>query len=285
MARPLKNNADYFSHDAGMRNNAKIKAVRQKHGLAGFAVWCMLLETLTNADNFTLEIDEITVEVMAGDFGIEPETLEEMLLSFRRLKLIEYDSQFLKCPGLIDRMRPLEVSRERKRQWVEQIKGSNTAQKPVLDVQNNGVKELRTSKTHKVKESKDKVKIKESKDDDDVRRKSTTPTTPFNESEVIKNLSSIPGVIDLLSSPEEGSLSLEKIEKFRAAFEREMAATNKRHDNESDLVKHFIFWVRKKSKGGGAANGVPAPSAGVVRRGGLNDIRMTEEDYNRPQYF
>lgn len=284
MARPLKNNADYFSHDSGMRNNAKIKAVRQKHGLAGFAVWCMLLETLTNADNFTLEVDEITVEVMAGDFGIEPEILEEMLSSFRRLKLIEYNSEFMKCPGLIDRMRPLEVSRERKRQWVEQIKGSNTPQKPVLDVQNNKQKELQTSKTHIVKESKDKVKIKESKDYDDVRP--TPPPTPFNESETIKNLSSKPGVLDLLSSPEEGSMDFQKIEKFRAAFEREMNATGKRHESEADVVKHFIFWVRKKSKGGGgAANGAPAPSAGVIRRGGVNDIRLTEDDYNRPQYF
>lgn len=283
MARPLKNNADYFSHDAGMRNNSKIKAVRAKHGLAGFAVWCMLLETLTNADNFTLEIDEIAVEVMAGDFGLEPESLEEMLLSFRRLKLIEYDAESLKCPALIERMRPLEVSRERKRQWVEHMKATNTGQKKVLDVQNQVLANTKTAKTHKVKESKDKVKIKESKDDDVV--KPTPPPPPFDESEILKNLSSMPGVIGLLSSPEEGSLSLEKIEKFRAAFEREMAATNKQHENESDLVKHFIFWVRKKSKGGGAANGVPAPSAGVVRRGGLNDIRMTEEDYNRPQYF
>jgi hypothetical protein len=33
MARPLKNNADYFPHDNDMRNDEKILALRRKFGL------------------------------------------------------------------------------------------------------------------------------------------------------------------------------------------------------------------------------------------------------------
>lgn len=33
MARPQKNNADWFSHDTGLRDNLKVKAVRAKFGL------------------------------------------------------------------------------------------------------------------------------------------------------------------------------------------------------------------------------------------------------------
>jgi len=46
MARPIKLNADYFSHDAGMRNHRKIKSVRQKFGINGYGIWCMLIEYL-----------------------------------------------------------------------------------------------------------------------------------------------------------------------------------------------------------------------------------------------
>ena len=59
MARPIKNNADYFTHDSQMRNHRKIKALRYKFGLIGYAVYNMLLEVLTNAENFKFEWDEL----------------------------------------------------------------------------------------------------------------------------------------------------------------------------------------------------------------------------------
>lgn len=46
MARPIKNNADYFSHDIGMRNDMKIKALRRKYGLVGYASYVMLIEII-----------------------------------------------------------------------------------------------------------------------------------------------------------------------------------------------------------------------------------------------
>ena len=52
MARPKKNNADYFSHDADMRNHRKMKAIRAKFGLEGYAIWNMVLEVLSNAELF-----------------------------------------------------------------------------------------------------------------------------------------------------------------------------------------------------------------------------------------
>ena len=55
MARPIKNNADYHSHDSNMRNDIKIKALRRKYKLAGYAIYNMLLEVLTNAEYFEYE--------------------------------------------------------------------------------------------------------------------------------------------------------------------------------------------------------------------------------------
>ncbi|GHV28882.1 hypothetical protein FACS1894176_11540 [Bacteroidia bacterium] len=50
MARPKKENADYFSHDKEMRNNPKLKYIRNIFNLEGYAVFCMLLEYLTNCE-------------------------------------------------------------------------------------------------------------------------------------------------------------------------------------------------------------------------------------------
>ena len=53
MARPKKQYCDYFSHDRDMRNHRKIKALRTKFGVNGYAVWVMILEVLTgNNDNY-----------------------------------------------------------------------------------------------------------------------------------------------------------------------------------------------------------------------------------------
>lgn len=79
MARPRKNNADWFSHDTDLRDNLKIKAVRAKYGLEGYAIFVMLLEVLADADNFILEENDFQIEMLAGDFRIDSAILAEMI--------------------------------------------------------------------------------------------------------------------------------------------------------------------------------------------------------------
>lgn len=88
MARPRKNNAEYFSHDVSMRNNKKIKAVRAKFGLIGYAIWNMFLETLTESENFEAEFDELDIELLAGDYGLDLNQLKEILDYFVYVKLL-----------------------------------------------------------------------------------------------------------------------------------------------------------------------------------------------------
>ena len=76
MAKQNKNNAEYFSHDSDMRNDLKIKAIRRKFGHVGYAVWCFLLEVLTDEDNFEIEYNELNKELLAADFDITVEQLE-----------------------------------------------------------------------------------------------------------------------------------------------------------------------------------------------------------------
>lgn len=147
MARPRKQNAEYFSHDNDMRNDDKIKVIRAQFGHAGYAVYNMLLEVLTEANNFTLILDELTFDLMAADFGIDVDVLDKMIDRFRFLKLIIIENDRLFSPGLIKRMQPLLAIRATKRQWAQQNLGfanSNT-----------------TNSTSKTPQRKDKVNVSE----------------------------------------------------------------------------------------------------------------------------
>jgi len=108
MARPKRLNADYFSHDSGMRDDPKIKALRNKFGITGYAVWCMMLEILTNSDHFKRSIDDIEIEILSADFGISPESFSEILSYMLRLKLLQTgDSGEYLSQKLTDRLQPV----------------------------------------------------------------------------------------------------------------------------------------------------------------------------------
>ena len=79
MARPQKNNAEYFSHDADMRNDVKVKALRRKFQHTGYAVWCFILESLTDGEYFEIDYNELNRELLAADFDVPVELLEEIV--------------------------------------------------------------------------------------------------------------------------------------------------------------------------------------------------------------
>lgn len=85
MARPIKNNADYFSHDASMRNDPKIKYIRTKYGMVGYGLYCMLLEYLTNSEFFECGYSDMDKCLMAGDFGVEINFLENFVNECEKL--------------------------------------------------------------------------------------------------------------------------------------------------------------------------------------------------------
>jgi hypothetical protein len=101
MARPIKNNADYFSHDSDMRDDPKIKALRRKFGVAGYGVWCMLLESITDSENFRLNMD---LEIMAGDYDIEPDFLDQVIQYCLKLDLLQDQNGVISCRTLEHRL-------------------------------------------------------------------------------------------------------------------------------------------------------------------------------------
>lgn len=144
MARPKRENADYFSHDAGMRDDPKVKALRNKFGITGYAVWCMMLEILTNSDFFKIKIEELEIEILSADFGIKADLFEDILSYMLRLKLLqsadncEYLSQ-----KLTDRLQPV----------VDKRRNSRPKGVSVTESTQSKVKETKVKETKDIKDS------------------------------------------------------------------------------------------------------------------------------------
>ncbi|MCM1034959.1 MAG: DUF4373 domain-containing protein [Prevotella sp.] len=118
MARPTKNNAEYFTHDADMRNDVKVKALRRKYGHTGYAVWCFLLESLTDTDFFEIDFTEVNVELLSADYDVSPEQLTEIVEYCYRINLLQRsdDGQRLFSEAHKRRFSSLISKRERDRE-------------------------------------------------------------------------------------------------------------------------------------------------------------------------
>ena len=181
--RPPKTNADWFSHDADMRNDTKIKAVRRKFGHLGYSIWSMLLESLTKSKGIKLEWDELNIELIAGDFDIEPGELVLIISYFEKLKMIEIEDEILSCQKLTDRLKPLFDKRENDRN-----RNNSKRKPPAKVVTNNGSsKDTELSQIQvvgnphsKVKESKvNKSKVNILSDDERISVKN--PSSSYKE--------------------------------------------------------------------------------------------------------
>lgn len=118
MARPIKLNADYFSHDADMRNDPKIKALRRKYKNEGYAIWNYLLEVLTDAEHFQIEWNELNKELLSGDFDCETELLNDIIEYCLKLNLLVIENEFLMCSNLSKRFAGLLTKRKTHRNRV-----------------------------------------------------------------------------------------------------------------------------------------------------------------------
>ena len=116
MARPKKNNAEYFSHDAGMRDGKRIKALRSKFHHEGYSIWNMLLEVLTHSEHFKKSISEIEYDLLAGDFQIEVVKLQEILDYCKKIQLLQSDDTHIWCEDLIERLQPMVEKRKAMRE-------------------------------------------------------------------------------------------------------------------------------------------------------------------------
>ena len=104
MARPIKHNADYFSHDVAMRDDIKIKAIRRKFKHTGYSVWIMLLELLTSNEYFEYEWTELNIELLGPDFDCDAEEIKQIVDYCISLNLLQITNGYLHCDNLTKRL-------------------------------------------------------------------------------------------------------------------------------------------------------------------------------------
>lgn len=122
MARPRKNNAEWFSHDTELRNNRKVKAVRQKYWLEWYSIFLMILEVLTDAEDFKILFNESEIELLSGDFDVDSDKLEDVLNFFLKIWLLQISEWYILNNHLIERLSPLIAKRSLMRQKYESSK-------------------------------------------------------------------------------------------------------------------------------------------------------------------
>lgn len=137
MARPIRNNADYFPHDADMRNDLKIRALRREYGHEGYSIWSMFLEVLTDSDYFQYQWTETSIELLAGDFEIEPQKLKDIISYCQKINLLTNDGEYVFTEKLINRLETVLRRRKRQRKDLyEELSTPITPNETVFDSDN-----------------------------------------------------------------------------------------------------------------------------------------------------
>lgn len=113
--RKIEESIPYFKHRNGMRDHRKLKAVRAKFGIMGYAIYNMLLETLAQKGGQKVPFDDLEIELLAGDFGVDSKTLKDCLLYMNTLNLIQI-SDVISCNSLEDEFEPILEYRKAQRE-------------------------------------------------------------------------------------------------------------------------------------------------------------------------
>ena len=159
MARPKKEYCDYFSHDRDMRNHRKIKALRLKYGIQGYAIWVMFLEFLTGNNNNIFENSDIELELLSGDFGVSVTEISDMINYCIRLNLLVEKDGIIYSESLNERLEFVYNKRNRKKSFSSEqprLNGSFCDNNAVTDVVS--VTEMPQSKVKESKVNKKKGK-------------------------------------------------------------------------------------------------------------------------------
>lgn len=126
MSRPIKTNADWWKHPAGLRDNRQVKVIRARHGIVGYGVFNMLIETLLSSDHFSLLWNDNERLCIASDFGITIEELTAIINTAMDIHLIEYDEEgALYSPMLNDAMSALVAKRNRDKERIANCRRDN----------------------------------------------------------------------------------------------------------------------------------------------------------------
>lgn len=169
MARPTKQNAEYFSHDVHMRNDVKIKALRRKYKHLGYSIFNITLELLGDAEYFELKWDDLSIELLTPEYDCDADELKEVINYCIQLDLFQIDYGYLHSKNFTKRLEQTVLARRKdycsnnsERMKLKRVNDNNNSTQSDIIVDINAQSKVKESK---VKESKEEYsKVKESKD-------------------------------------------------------------------------------------------------------------------------
>jgi hypothetical protein len=117
MARPPKNNCDYFPHLTTMRNHKKVKMLRNKFGqVLGYAFWSMFLEYLTEADGNEIEHTEMEWDSFASELGVSATEIKDMIEYCLKIEILFLRLGFLFSTSLDEYLAPVYEKRAKNKE-------------------------------------------------------------------------------------------------------------------------------------------------------------------------
>ena len=90
----VKDRLRYFSHDIDMRNDLKIRGLRRQFGNDGYAVWCYLLEVLTDTEELCIDYKEMA-DLLSADFDVEREALTSIVEYCKQVGLLQSEGDVI----------------------------------------------------------------------------------------------------------------------------------------------------------------------------------------------
>lgn len=282
MARPTKNNLDYFPQDVDFLQDIKICKLKRSQGGKAIAVWISLLCRIYGSDGYYMKWDEELPFIIAEELpGFDEVYIQEVIKSCLNFGLLDkalFESENILTSAAIQR-RYVEAKEKNRRTYTDTInpryklfaspdKYQNAvvfSEKTRVSTEKIGVFSEKTpTKESKVKERKGKTP---SSVDDVVAACATS--SPSQESPKVDFINVIGNDKSWLASVAQNMHiggGMERITSLFNQFRDEQKMVDKVHTSISDSKQHFISWLRIKLR----------ESAGIGRKA----ARFTATDPN-----
>lgn len=249
---------NYFSHDAGARNDSRILRLRMKLGAAGYGIYFMILERMRDEESYELSCDysviaydlhedEDTVRAVIEDFGLfefsqdSSEPRRFWSESFKR-RMDKVDS--------ISRKRAEAVAQrsDRTPKSTKAIQSHTNSLQNSDFVQQTGNKSLQNPDF--VPENKSKVKEKKNKspDGEEADACASSSSSPPEKEKSFVLADAIPLWVSdtqwMEATASLVSVNPDLIPSLVSIFTRICISEGKIHNNDTDARSHFSRWLQ-----------------------------------------
>lgn len=248
---------NYFSHDAGARNDSRILRLRMKLGAAGYGIYFMILERMREEDSYELSCD---YSVIAYDLHEDEDTVRAVIEDFGLFEFSQDSSErrfwsesFKRRMDKVD-----SISRKRAEAVAQRSdrapKSTKTIQSHTNDLQNSDFVQQTENKSLQnpdfVPENKSKVKEKknQSPDGEEADAHASSSASPPGKEKIFVLADAIPLWVSdtqwMEATASLVSINLDLIPSLVSIFTRICISEGKIHNNDTDARSHFSRWLQ-----------------------------------------